>query len=349
MRREDRTRLMQFHAFLDWVSGRLTAAQAGERLGVSARTFHRATAWCWNVRPGIRPDGVVHRFVQADGTFTQHGWGMLIAIDERGRVIAWQWCGHENRHAYRRLFSRIAPPDLLVCDGNAACGSAAATAWPGTPIQRCMVHVIRDTKRDLTGRPRTPAGRELLALARRLGRIHDRRAATRWQTDLNDWHATHGDFIKQRTMASSDPTNPKALAGRRWWWKHERLRRAYFRLARLLARGELFAALTIDESLPTTTNMLEGGVNADIKRVLDAHRGLNEEHMRRCCEWVAYLKSDRPDPDRFVTPDAWKPTRRMTTTPGPKEGSLTDVQRPAPGVDAYESGFGIRTGWAGRT
>lgn len=107
MRREDRTRLMQFHAFLDWVSGRLTAAQAGERLGVSARTFHRATAWCWNVRPGIRPDGVVHRFVQADGTFTQHGWGMLIAIDERGRVIAWQWCGHENRHAYRLYFVKL--------------------------------------------------------------------------------------------------------------------------------------------------------------------------------------------------------------------------------------------------
>ena len=55
VRREDRTRLMQFHAFLDWVSGRLTAAQAGERLGVSARTFHRATAWCWNVRPGSDP------------------------------------------------------------------------------------------------------------------------------------------------------------------------------------------------------------------------------------------------------------------------------------------------------
>ena len=36
--------------------------------------------------------------------------------------------------------------------------------------------------------------------------------------------------------------------------------------------------------LPSTTNQLEGGGDAVVKRTLDHHRGLSEAHMRRCCE-----------------------------------------------------------------
>ena len=103
--------------------------------------------------------------------------------------------------------------------------------------------------------------------------------------------------------------------------------------------------------MASATNWLEGGVNAEIKRVLNSHRGLGEEHMRRCCEWVVYMNSANPGPESFVTPDCW------TGTPGPGDAvcddgpvpdTRTDVQLSAPGVDAYESGFGIRKGWAGR-
>ncbi|WP_420795467.1 IS1249 family transposase [Bifidobacterium tsurumiense] len=272
--------------------------------GWSARTFARGIDWCWRIRPRIESDGVAHRFVLADGTYVPHGWCLLVAVGEEGRPVAWQWCDRENRHAYSRLFSRVAAPDLLVCDGNASCLNAAGDAWPGSAVQRCLVHVLRNTRRDLTSRPRTDAGRELLALARRLPRVSDGAAAAGWLSDLNGWHLRHGAFIKERTTAGADPGNPKARAGRKWWYTHERLRRAYFRLARLNRQGTLFAYVE-HGGAPATTNMLEGGVNADIKRILHAHRGLGEERMRRCCEWVLYMKTADPRPERFVTPELW--------------------------------------------
>lgn len=111
-------------------------------------------------------------------------------------------------------------------------------------------------------------------------------------------------------------------------------------------------ALAEDGRVASTTNQLEGGVNAEIKRVLNAHRGLGEEHMRRCCEWVVYMRSANPRPEAFVTPDRWTGTSGPVDTSDdgePAPGMWTDVQLPAPGVDAHENGFGVRKGWAGRS
>ncbi|KFI73653.1 IS3509a transposase [Bifidobacterium minimum] len=96
---------------------------------------------------------------------------------------------------------------------------------------------------------------------------------------------------------------------------------------------------------PSTTNRLEGGVNADIKRVLDTHRGLTEEPMKRC-ERVLYMKTHNPDPASFITAAHEETTEPPTTSTGLPAGS---TQEAAPGIDAHESGFDIRKGWAGKT
>lgn len=63
-------------------------------------------------------------------------------------------------------------------------------------------------------------------------------------------------------------------------------------------------------------------------------------------------KARTPTPNRSPPPGCW------TGTPGPVDATddgepapdmWTDVQLPAPGVDAHEGGFGIRSGWAGRS
>lgn len=349
--------MKEFRAFLEWVTGKESMSQAGDRLGVGRRTFARRIAWCWNVRPRVAPDGVARHCVEVDGTYLPYGRCLLAAVDGlTGEVVAWQWCGRETTAAYGQLFRRLARPDCLVADGGPGCMGAARGAWPGVRVQRCLVHVLRDTRRDLTDRPRTDAGRELLSLARRLTRVRSIDDAARWLAALNAWHNTYGGFIRQRTYARDDPANPKARAGRTWWWTHERLRRAYHRLVRLNRDGVLFAfcdpAITAGGPVPSTTNRLEGGVNADVKRVAYAHRGLNDAHMRRACEWVLYMKTRDPDPESFVTPECWTPPPSPSPRPahgdGPAPGTETQVQLPAPGVDAYEGGFGIRKGWAGR-
>ena len=49
------------------------------------------------------------------------------------------------------------------------------------------------------------------------------------------------------------------------------------------------------ERLRSTTNTLEGGINAEIKRLANAHRGLTLEHQRRMIDWWLYLKTELPD------------------------------------------------------
>lgn len=79
-----------------------------------------------------------------------------------------------------------------------------------------------------------------------------------------------------------------------------------------------------------TTNRLEGGVNSPLKRMLLNHRGLPEEHMRRACEWMCYMKSRNPKPSSLIRPEQRKPARASTA------GSADDV-----GVGVPEYGTGI--------
>ena len=63
-----------------------------------------------------------------------------------------------------RMFQRVKvpnPPDVLITDGLRGAEAACLEAWPGTRIHRHLVHVQRNTRTDLTSRPRLQAGREL--------------------------------------------------------------------------------------------------------------------------------------------------------------------------------------------
>jgi putative transposase len=348
--RADLRRMAEFRAFLAWVTGKESMSQAAARLGITRQAFAARVSWCWNVEPGIPVSGR-QRWAEVDGTYLPYGWCLLVATGDDGRPIAWQWCGSETKASYLQLMRGLRRPGMLVCDGGPGCLSAAARRWEGVPVQRCLVHVLRNTRRDLTGRPRSEAGRELLALARDLAKVATADGAAAWLVELNQWHTDHDERLRERTRAKDDPERAR---GRKWWWTHERLRRAYFRLVRLNRAGMLFAFCDPGNAkggpLPSTTNQLEGGVNAVVKRVLDHHRGLSEAHMRRCCEWAVYMLSRDPDPMSLVTPDCWrKPKRGTGEDDEPAPGTVTAVQEPAAGIDAHESGFGIRKGWAGRS
>ncbi|PLS28829.1 transposase [Bifidobacterium parmae] len=311
MPQERAARGRQLDAFLGWLLGR--ASQSACDANGDARALRKRTAWCWNIRPVIPPPTVRHHTVMADGTYMNHDWCLIVAIDgESGEVLGFQWCEHESKAAYMALFSRIPAPDVLVTDGLRGAETACHETWPATRIQRCLVHVQRNTRTDLTSKPRLEAGGELKRLSDRLTKVHDAGQAARWGEALNAWHLRWKDFVNERTLAKADPANPKA-ARQEWWWTHQEVRRCYRRLEKLFREGKLFAflepSLTAGGPVARTTNRLEGGVNSPLKHVLLDHHGLPEKHMRRACEWVCYMKSRDPDPASLIRPEQWKTTR----------------------------------------
>ena len=254
-------------------------------MGTGSRMFRKRVQWCWGIRPEIPPCSAKHHTVMADGTYMNHDWCLIVAIDgESGEVLGIQWCSNESKAAYMALFSRIPAPDVLITDGLRGAESACRETWPDTRIQRCLVHVQRNTRTDLTSRPRLEAGRELKKLSDKLTAVRDTEAAARWGEALNAWHIRWRDFIAERTYARDDPANPKA-SKQEWWWTHQELRRCYRRLEKLFREGRLFAfldpSLTAVGPVARTTNRLEGGVNSVVKNVLRNPRTARGAHAPR--------------------------------------------------------------------
>ena len=65
-------------------------------MGTGSRMFRKRVRWCWGIRPEIPPCSARHHTVMADGTYMNHDWCLIVAIDgESGEVLGIQWCSNE--------------------------------------------------------------------------------------------------------------------------------------------------------------------------------------------------------------------------------------------------------------
>lgn len=341
------THRAELDAFLGWLLG--SGTQAATALG-SGRSFRRRTEWCWRVEPQLPVTGEVYDEVQVDGMYLRSNWCILIA-SHRGQVIAWQWCDREKTAAWTALLTQFPPPRVVICDGGTGLLQAITDNWSTTRVQRCLVHVQRNMRTYLTTKPRTDAGKSLWALGRGLSRIQTTEQADAWLTKLNDWYSVFGELTKARTyrnqlgIGGSAPEWVKA--GARWWYTHDRLRRAYRLLARLVQREELFTYLRPEFTgldISSSTNWIEGGTNAMLRDLLHRHRGMTDEHQRRAIEWwLQRHGAVDVDPHSLVRPEHHQPPAR------PEPAQETDGPLHYDAGLSAEEGLWHRKGWAGRS
>jgi len=278
-----------------------------------------------------------------DGTYLG-SWCLLIATDEHHTPLAWQWCSVESQAAWTALLQQLPAPLVVICDGGSGVRAALREAWPDTLTQRCIFHVWMNLRTHLTLRPRTPAGQSLLEIGKRLRRVTTIPEAVTWLQQLNDWHTVYGHLTRERSYAKRRFKDGSwdSPTGKRWWYTHDRLRKAYNVLAELQRREHLFTYLTAGG--PKTTSRLEGGINAIIKQTLRLHRGMSEAHQKRATEWVlieraGLLHTASTMPLTETTAPHKQRPRFTEPEPGP---ALYDT-----GLDASE-GLWLRSGWAGK-
>lgn len=326
-KRDDVTRRHQLTAFLSWLLGKHSQAEIDGRTG---RSFRHATAWCWDVQPRLGPVETIHHQVLIDGIWIG-SWCLLIAVTEKLEVLAWQWSGGESTAAWVALLERIPAPAVVVCDGGTGIASAVRRTWPETKIQRCLFHVQLNIRRYLTLNPRTDAGRRLRKLSLELSKVHEPDDAIAWRLKLEAWWQAYGHLTKERTHD-----------GRKWWFTHDRLRKAWQLLSRLTRDGHLFTYL--DYGNARTTSPLEGGINNGIRHVLRAHRGMTEPHMKRAAEWFLTLHEIPLDRAHELIQPLAPADDAATDEPEnhTPEPSLYDTALTA------EEGLWHRSGWAGR-
>ena len=178
----------------------------------------------------------------------------------------------------------IPAPDVVVTDGGSGFAKAVRETWPRTRVQRCTFHAFSQVRRYTTTRPRLQAGRELYAIARDLMGIEALHQAELWVERYLDWCGFWADFLEDRSIVD----------GRRVY-THERLRRARSSLSSLVSAGTLFTyldpGLAKAGPLPSTNNMIEGGVNSQLREVLRKHRGLTSLKRVKAVFWWCHAHS----------------------------------------------------------
>ena len=176
--------------------------------------------------------------------------------------------------------------------------------------------------------------------------------AASWAGLLIQIHTQYEAFFTERTYARDVPANQRR-DGRSWWYTHERDRRVYHRLARLQQEGSLFTFLTFEEPRERTTNPVES-VNAQIRRLAYAHRGMTEHHMITMIDWYLYAHTENPQPPHHILQEwntAGRPQRHIIPkkTRHHPQPAVGDMPVHYDTALTPEEGLWTRKGWAGRS
>ena len=277
---------------LDWLFSK--QSQAEHRL--PSRTLRRRCELMWGLWPPVPLVDEVHHVVHVDGIHLHRDAVVLIAV-AGGHVIGWHVAKSEKAAAWQCLMARIAPPDVLVCDGGGGVLKAAKAMWPDTRIQRCLFHVQANIL-ELTGRrPRLEAGGRLRRVALSLPRVGDAGGAAEWLVSYNQWEQDFHSFLDEKSEYADGSVNDM----------HQRLVKARRMIRRRIREGQLFTFL--DEGLasvgpiPSTNNLVESW-NARLRDMLRRHRGLRLVRRLKAICWWCHQHTAHPETDAWLAANA---------------------------------------------
>lgn len=265
--------------FIKWLLGKFSQSE----LGMHPRYFRKKTSMFWRIWPVLPICDEIHHVVYMDGIWLTRRCVILIACTD-DYVIGCHLARSENSKDWACLMQRIAPPDVVVCDGGGGIEKARKAIWPRTRVQRCTFHAFSQVKRCTTARPKTQAGVDIYALAKDLMHIGSLQESISWLVSFQRWCTDYEEFLKER---SDDGKH----------YKHERLRKARKALVALCNAGTLFTyldeELTQEGVIPSTSNKIEN-LNGRIRRMLVNHRGMNIDHRIKAVFWFCYMQSENP-------------------------------------------------------
>jgi hypothetical protein len=176
-------------------------------------------------------------------------------------------------------------PKAIVSDGHIALLKAIQAVFPHIPQQRCLLHIQRQCLLWLTQHPKTLAAQSLRYIVLQLLKVESTDEAQVWDVLFEVWCELFQDVLVEKTHATKvDQSKPRS-----WWYTHKSLRKAW----RLLKNSQPNLWLWLAQpEVPKTTNLLEGGLNAPIKRLLHRHSGLRLDRQKLAIAWWVFFRNN---------------------------------------------------------
>jgi hypothetical protein len=292
--RKDLVQKAHQNLYQKWLLSKFTLTDFGIKYHVDRRTIDR---WFKPFKDNDIPPHEVdidHQIFIIDGYNLQYAATALIAETPSNQIVGWSFTYAENFSTWLEFFNSISAfPSIIVCDGQKGMIKAIKLRWPGVIIQRCQFHVIHHVNILLTKNPETRAAETFKLLVGGISKVKTEADFRGWLLEYKGWHQQYNSFLKQRTYQDF-----QTLTGRRkWHYTHGRLHSAHSHLKNALPN--LFQYLKYKD-VPNTSNRIEGGINAQIQRHVDHHRGTTLFQRRQII--AAFLKQKQLQ----------KPTRNVT-------------------------------------
>ena len=164
-------------------------------------------------------------------------------------------------------------------------------------------------QQDVGLNPTLNSGKVLRWLSLQLLQVDTRTKAAQWTVKLHEFERAYSTWLNEKTYVHEIQRAdiPKQFrTNKTYFYTHYRHRRAWKLLTKLEKKQHLFTFLTATadhgdseeakhHNLASTTNSLEGGINAQVKALARNHRGLSDEHQRTVIDWWCYLHTQCPD------------------------------------------------------
>ncbi|MBU4453242.1 transposase [Patescibacteria group bacterium] len=268
--------------FIRWLTTKTSLEEIALFKNISVRTLLRWFEPFWLTPPQPQITTKV-RVLVLDGTSVVKRKLMLLIAGDGDKHIPIFWSDVHRECFYtwgiflRYLLMCHVQPEYIVCDGQKGLLKAIREVYPNVKIQRCVIHIIRQSNRWLTKNPKTKAGRELLILVKQLSQIQTKRQKRRWIRSFRYWCRRYDKFLKERSYG---PTG-------RWWYTHRRLRGTRSLIKNAIP--DLFRHVS-DPTVPKTSNHVEGGLNARLKELFRCHRGLSPQRKLVLAAWYLALR-----------------------------------------------------------
>ena len=198
---------------------------------------------------------------------------VLIAAAGPHEVISWKFVKRENSANWSEFLSSLpGKPKAVTGDGQKGMMKALRKLWPDVPFQRCCFHIYNYCKKKLKAHPKSKAAKTLKVLSILATKVKTLSDAVVWLTMWDKWNEEYGDYLQEKTSYVNE-------RGRRCWhYTHRDLHAAWSHLKNALPH--MFNFLFFPE-MPSTSNILEGGINSPIRNQLHFHRGATTQTQRQ--------------------------------------------------------------------
>lgn len=231
----------------------------------------------------IKSKSNVHLLI--DGIYFSNGLCLILYYDKDLQYV--QLYRNTNQEKYKEILEDLMNLKKLgvdvysaTCDGHKSRLKSVLKVFPNAVIQRCVVHVKRQSLSWLGKCPKLMQAQELLTIIRPITSLNTIEEVSCWLAHFYKWYIQNEPFINEQSVHEQTG---------RMWYTHKNLRSSCRHL--INAIPHLFSYIN-DGAIPKTTNELEGYFT-HLKEKLTLHKGLRFEKRKNFIKWYLHFKNKK--------------------------------------------------------